>query len=347
MSTHNNIAVNSRDNAFDLLKLLGAYIVLLSHSFRHFSVNNPTWSLFFTDGATGVMIFFAITGFVIMPAYERSLNSNHSLKYFYWNRIIRIFPPIIFSFIVITIIDALIIHENIFSISYLIYGIKYCVFASGGGYGSKGISNGVLWTIIPDIVYYIFTPLIYKVMKNQKTGVWLVVIAFFWQFNVWDKQLIQLLNHIPVIGARFGSTFSLCFMYEFLIGSFLYFKRESIMKSIKNHPVILYAIFIFFCLFFEVYRYTDLIPKTGEMHTPWFGILVCPLTILFGLYIRPIHLKLDLSFGIFLFHMIVVGTLLFYSIDGVVGIIITALITPCLAFISRTVIEKPILNFKK
>ena len=82
------------------------------------------------------------------------------------------------------------------------------------------------------------------------------------------------------------------------------------------------------------------------MHTPWIGIMVAPLTILLGFVLKPIHFKLDLSFGLFLFHMVVVGMLLHFGIGGVFGIIITAVFTPFLALVSVFLIEKPCSVFK-
>ncbi|NCC55842.1 MAG: acyltransferase, partial [Erysipelotrichia bacterium] len=223
--------IQYKDNAFDLLKMIGGFIVLFSHSFRHFEITKPPVSLFFTDGATGVMIFFAISGFVIMPSWEKQVGKKNSYLKFLVNRCLRIIPPLWFSFVIITLANFILKEINIFTFDYLKYAIKYCIFTYGEGYGDSGISNGVLWTILPTVVFYLFTPLIYKVMKEQKTYVWLLVIFIFWQFNVWDAQVINLFQKIPYVGSivkASGAGFPLCFMYEFLIGSFLYFKRNTI-----------------------------------------------------------------------------------------------------------------------
>lgn len=38
------------ENCFDLLRLVAACIVVLSHTFRHLNIEKPTWLLCFTDG---------------------------------------------------------------------------------------------------------------------------------------------------------------------------------------------------------------------------------------------------------------------------------------------------------
>ena len=63
---------------------------------------------------TGVMMFFAMTGFVIMPAYERSVQKENALRVFYWNILIRLYPALWASFILITLVNACIIGVNIF-----------------------------------------------------------------------------------------------------------------------------------------------------------------------------------------------------------------------------------------
>ena len=334
------------DNAFDLLKLIGAFIVVLSHSFRHFGIAKPPISLFFTDGATGVMIFFAITGFVMMPSWERWEKSNRSYFAFLLNRFIRIYPLLWFSFLVITVANVILKQINIFSLSYLIYAVKYCVFFVDSAFGGAGFSNGVLWTLLPDMVFYIFTPLVYRVMKDQKTSVWLAVIFVFWQFNIWDFQTIALFQRIPFFGRFVNIGFPLCFMYEFLIGSFLYFKRNTILAFFIANKKWVILWLAAFTVFFELYNYSDLIPKTGEMHTPWLGIMTAPLAILLAFALGKVRFKVELSYCIFLFHMIIVGILKCFGIGGILGILLTVCITPPVAYVVNRWVEKPLLKLK-
>lgn len=334
-------------NSFDLLKLCGATFVMLSHSFRWFGVEKPFYSLFLTNGSVGVMMFFTITGFLIMPAYERQLKQHkHSLLSFYWNRIVRIYPGIFFSFLVITLIDMLIIGENIFSFSFIKYAMKYCIFARGGGFGEKGLANGVMWTILPDIVYYILTPLIWKFFHSAKTSVWIFLISFFWLFNLYDSYTISLFRKIPIFGRFVDESFFLCFIYEFLIGSFLYFKRSSIINYIRRRRWISIWYLVLFTIISTYYWYNDSIPQNYLMHSPYMTLLVCPLTIFLAFSFGAIHLKYDFSYGLFLCHMIVVGVLLWYGVNGFLGVALTIAITPLLAAVSYFLVERPCRNLK-
>lgn len=229
-----NNKVSYYENSFDILKLVGSFIVLLSHSFRHFDIVKPIWSLFFTDGSVGVMIFFAITGFAIIPSWERAQNKTHPFLAFFCNRILRIYPGIMLSFLVLTIINCVILKADVLSIPYLTYALKYCVFIRGDGYGNHGLSNGVLWTIKTDIVYYLLVPFIFRYLRNLNKITWMLVIMFFWSFNVFDNQILHITQNIPLLCNTIDEGFPLFFVYEFLIGSFLYFNKDSIIGFFLN-----------------------------------------------------------------------------------------------------------------
>ena len=74
---------------------------------------------------------------------------------FLYNRVLRLYPPLWISFLIISVANMVIFNIDLFSFGYLVYAIKYCIFANGAGFGSSGIANGVLWTIMADIIFYI------------------------------------------------------------------------------------------------------------------------------------------------------------------------------------------------
>ena len=80
------------------------------------------------------------------------------------------------------------------------------------------------------------------------------------------------------------------------------------------------------------------------MHNPIQGIIVAPLTILLAYEIGTHKLKYDISYGIFIYHMIVIGGLLCLGVTGYIGIVLTIFISPILGFISCKYIEKPVLK---
>jgi peptidoglycan/LPS O-acetylase OafA/YrhL len=84
---------SNRKNNLDALRLIGAFLVLFSHSFPIAGNNEPGPPFFRnTFGELGVYIFFIISGFLITQSYMRS----NSPKIFLWARFLRIFPALIF-----------------------------------------------------------------------------------------------------------------------------------------------------------------------------------------------------------------------------------------------------------
>ena len=337
------------ENSFDILRMVGAYIVILSHSFRWLDMEKPAYLSFLTNGSVGVMMFFAITGFMIMPAYERTIRrgGKKSLIYFFWNRIIRIYPALLFSFVIISVVDVVLMGENILTPQYVIYAIKYCVFARGGGYGVNGISNGVLWTITADILYYLLTPIVYKLLHNKNSFVWCIVIFLFWLLNLFDTKIIAICQGIPVIGAHIDESFAICFIYEFLIGSFMYFKREKLLYFFVNNKKYITMAFIGFLVYYTIWDITSLIPKTYAMHAPQMTLVVCPLTIIMGYAFGKHRIKHEISYGLFMYHILVVQCLKYFSIGGYLGICMVVVITTFVALVSKRFIEDPCLRLKK
>ena len=100
------------ENSFDVIRLVAAYIVCFSHSFRHFDVHKPEWMFFLHDGSVGVTCFFVMTGFLMMMSWERIRNHPKAYRKFLKKRILRLDPALWCSFIIICLIDFLLIGEK-------------------------------------------------------------------------------------------------------------------------------------------------------------------------------------------------------------------------------------------
>src|ERR671933_330026 len=79
-----------RDNAFDALRLLGAVLVLVSHSFALAGVAEPKLGKS-SLGVIGVEIFFAISGFLVTASWL----SDPRPRAFLAKRALRILPALI------------------------------------------------------------------------------------------------------------------------------------------------------------------------------------------------------------------------------------------------------------
>lgn len=325
---------NFKENCFDVLRIIAITIVMLSHSFRWFGIEKPSWLIFFTDGSIGVSMFFAMSGFLIMGAYNRAIQNGSSYILFIWNRILRLYPSIISSAVFVSVYLLVYKNMNIFSFTYVKFIIGYLFLGRWGA----------LWAIPVTILFYLISPLVYYTFKNVKPLSGMLIILFFWQFNLWDKQLINYLQHIPFIGKYIDITFFLCFLYEFFIGCFLFFNYK-VIQIVKERKIWIF-IWILFLLWYVVYSYTDLIAPFGEMHNAINGFIVSLTTIFTGfLFIK--RLKLDISYGLFIYHMVVINYLLANGVKGFIGLFLTFVVTLILAFISALTVEKKFLGYKK
>ena len=82
--------VISRDNNFDLIRLLAAFQVVLFHIHDRLSLELPSM-FYMLRNFKGVSIFFTISGFLITYSF---LKNKNVMKYG-WNRMLRIYPALI------------------------------------------------------------------------------------------------------------------------------------------------------------------------------------------------------------------------------------------------------------
>ncbi|WP_114422815.1 acyltransferase family protein [Nocardioides houyundeii] len=82
--------LGSRENNFDLLRLLAAWAVLVSHSFSLVGHDEPLHQLGTTLGNLGVLIFFAVSGLLI----RRSWEYDPSPWDFWVKRALRLLPAL-------------------------------------------------------------------------------------------------------------------------------------------------------------------------------------------------------------------------------------------------------------
>src|SRR5450755_864149 len=92
-------------NNFDLLRLIAAAGVLLSHSYdlRGIGEKEPLVSItsgHYSLSGIGLAIFFVISGFLV----SRSLDRSSSVKAFLYKRFLRIWPGHFVNIVLVTLI---------------------------------------------------------------------------------------------------------------------------------------------------------------------------------------------------------------------------------------------------
>ena len=300
------------ENGFDILRYAAALSVMLLHyssymmilsenlSVRGAAVMDGTrrWALLFP----GVVILFAMSGFLISASFERV----GSRKEFFLRRVLRMYPElwictIINLAVVCILVPKLLDKGVILWVLTQIVGIANtpeCLRTFG-----TGSINGALWTVFTEIQLYIVLGIVYPYLKKMKTGCWAAFLAMLVAANVACGTLAQNLDGIlPKLIERVFLPYALWFF----IGVFCYQKRRKMLPVLRNASlpmVIAYLVIKSFPVELPGY-YADI--TTG---------ILLPFAVIGGGYCLPrIRLKPDLSYGMFLYHWIVLNIMVYYDL---------------------------------
>lgn len=221
----------SRDNNLNLLRLVFASMVLISHSFSICFLNEPIVGKGYgigSVGTLGVYGFFTISGYLMIKSYCR----YDKLGIFLWHRILRIYPALIlvvigsallmfftqeqvgfFEYIQLSNFwkfifgNATLLNIGSNSIDYVLWGVN-----------NHNVINGPLWTLPVEVRMYIFVALLgfLGLLKDKRFfNLFLIVMLLleykaiynFILFKVLEPSPMQAL--IPVLYFLMGMFFSL------------------------------------------------------------------------------------------------------------------------------------------
>jgi peptidoglycan/LPS O-acetylase OafA/YrhL len=337
----------SRNNNFDLLRLFASIQVLLLHGIEHLEVTYLKNLELILNFFPGVLIFFTISGFLIFGSLERSEN----LKIYFVNRVLRIYPALWVALIV-TIILLFLCNEitikDFFNSSILIWILTQMTFfqfwtpflLSNWGVGTP---NGSLWTIPIEIQFYILLPilLIYRKYFSLKYvllfGIFVSVI-----FNILYSSNMELNNTIiyKLLGV---SLFP--YLYSFLFGCMIYVFWNRLKFFFIGKSLVWFIIFI-------SYNYVLNIRPSYFPHDFEFvsNFLLSSLTISLAFTLPNLGKILkgyDISYGLYLYHMLIINTFISIGMKGsLMHLILLLFFTILISFFSWIFIEKRALLLK-
>ena len=180
-------------NNFDLLRILFAWFVIVSHSYV-LNGNGPTDPLFEMTQQTFLFSFIGVKGFFIISGYLifKSMVVSNSIFEYLVKRVLRIFPALAVVLLVTLAAVYFIYPSNIppFFTNKEVYAyflgnvilFKPHFFISGifSGLPSSAI-NGSLWTIEYEFFFYVFILLFFYFRSNKKIlkALLVIVVALF------------------------------------------------------------------------------------------------------------------------------------------------------------------------
>lgn len=171
-----------RDNNFNLIRIVAAFVVLIIHSFTvmkgAFDAAPFGESFRRTTGVIAVDIFFIMSGFLVTA----SLLNRQDIIEFIWARVLRIFPALLMM-LFLTVFGLGIFFTSVPLFSYLtnaqtyIYLIKCTTLIFGAAYNLPGvfdenpyknIVNVSLWTMPYEIRMYAILAIIWITLRIIK-----------------------------------------------------------------------------------------------------------------------------------------------------------------------------------
>ena len=319
------------NNIFDIIRYYAMLQVMVNHIADHFKLRLPT-VLQALIKFQGVVILFALSGYLTAASLDRDSKDGEVNKHkFLKKRFFRIFPEYWLCVLINTIVIFILYSTKPSLKEGLIYVITQfgCLnFYTGEwlrGYG-VGAPNGSLWTILVELEFYVIILFIWKWLKNKGIITWSILLAIFAGMNY----LSAVIGDSESVVHKLINCNVIPFMYMFMIGAFIYRFREKIFNF--DRKILITATLILFCL----YSLGMNIQIAGIYLPLLSGISLAAISIILGyLFNRKIRAKVDITYGTYLYHMVVVNAIITFGIkQDYAALIVVILISLLLGIIS-------------
>lgn len=352
--------MGKRFKGLDTLRFLAAIIVVLGHIEQLKNINNIPRifeKIPLPSGHISVILFFVISGFLItfLLVKEKEKNGTISLKRFYQNRILRIWP----LYYLILILSFLLINVNYNTLSIILCSTIFPNVAHALRIGWP--SSPQIWSIGVEEQFYLIWPLVISFVPAKR--IIMLLILFFIGYSLLPHLIgfinIRTINNenLSIISNRFfyGTKFN-CMAVGALLG-YLYAKKHNSLQYLYNTKIAYLCIILSFSLWFLGVNFKYF---TFEIYSILFGISILNLTtnnnLKFNIDFKPFVFLGKISYGIYMYHWLII-LLVFKLIPHKQGenliyfnfvLYFTALtLTIFISWISHISFEKYFLSLKK
>lgn len=362
-------------NGLNALRFVAAFLVLLQHAAtltaKRGWPNLSSYS-FFSNGHNAVIFFFVLSGFLItyLLLKEVAQTNTVQIKRFYLKRVFRIWP--LYYLLVAIGLLVLPFLLNNFNIQYeLPYRSKevwfYFIFFVPGlvthFFGHHFLEP--LWSIgVEEVFYLLWAPLI-KIFKKH-------IAALLWSVLIIKILLLSFVQAGVITNATWTYLIQIHSFDAMAIGglgAYWLFTRKTIIEAawLFKKPIryIVYAALLLFLsvrfsngleawlLFFERPIYSDVLLCMIYLYTI---ISVAQIEKAEWLNHKWLNFLGDISYGIYMYHVLVIGVLIQVSLklglatnlfSLVLIIVASGGLTICLAGLSKKYFENRFLAMKK
>lgn len=303
-----NASVQVQKNAFDILRYYAAFSVMLLHYTGYARIYGfgglfvlsvlRTVVTFFP----GVVVLFSISGFLISASRERTPDSG----LFFKKRILRLYPELwvctLFNLLILTILVS-----DRFDSGILVW-LATQVFGIANTPGclkdfATGSVNGALWTIFVELQFYFILLFCYRFLSRLSMVSWSILLVLCAAVNLLAGHLTPIL---PSYANKLLERSFLPYMLWFFIGVFCYSKRAVLLPIFRKYCP------FFFLLYLVLFQFP--IFKNGYYCSILISVL-CPIVTIGLAYLLPaLRIKTDLTYGMFLYHWIVLNMIVYFDL---------------------------------
>lgn len=338
-----------RNNTLDLIRLIAALQVVVVHSIHHLEIDVSQEIMSWLSRFPGVPIFFVVSGYLISASYQRS----DSIIHYYQNRFLRIYPGLWFCFLVSVISILLFSSAQLELASFSKWSAAQLTIVQFYNpdflrdYG-VGVINGSLWTIPVELQFYIILPVLWWLFKIGKSHsgqlilfglfvIFLIFNVFFMAYREANESLLTKLITVTVLP----------YLYIFLIGIFLQRNLWFVEKVLFRKFWIWLLLYLSTSFILERFDFTI----GGNYLNPISATLLALTTIAAAYSFSEKTGKIlkgnDISYGVYIYHMVVINVLVEHEVVGsMISFIIVLTVTLLLSLFSWLVIEKKALGLK-
>lgn len=309
-------------------RLILALLVLLSHVEMGINGYNP--------GVIAVISFFLLSGFVMTALIKRNYDRKDRILYFYLDRALRLFPQFLL-YLFLTLI--LVLSADIkgpFLDDLNAFKIFLNTLMLPLGFYMYGLEHAVLipqaWSLGLELTFYILIPLI-LIYKLEYASIFFSVFIF----------TLAYLGYIHT--DHFGYRLIPGTLFIFLCGSLLYSAPNKVRYSILT-----FVYGYVFILFTALLRsQAEPVPYNTEVLA---GFLIGLPVVVMLKNITPWKydaLLGNLSYGVFLNHFSLIYLFEFLGLNtkNYFTVIVLALVSMLLAWISFILVERPAIGLRK
>lgn len=120
-------------------------------------------------GRLAVWCFFVVSGYLNALSFQNRFSPGnwvHTASGYYVSRIKRIYPLLIVSYLIVSILLGTMLNADFWTLAPLQHQVQ-----------KLQLSNSVLWTLMIEIQLYFFTPFLFLVASRMKRWHWLLLVA--------------------------------------------------------------------------------------------------------------------------------------------------------------------------